>query len=644
MKKNIVISLLYAVVIFLIFGTVMSVVRNRGMVHCNTRADLACHDFGTTCAVIEESAGDRYVNRLLLPENIDAFTPDKPKAKYTNYITYRFQIPVREGVNYAISCKKSDYALEIYVDGKQVVKTGKVSESEEDFVPTAAAYEAFFTGRGDCADIIIRQANYNHYKHYPLWFRMGPAEQIANYNRKMLLENVIIAVILLTAALTNLGMFFCFPAKKELLWFFCICFFASVGTVFPKVTAYLAPDINWYVSHKLEICSVIAVFFFSVLYVSVLFQQYVNRTAVKLALTVSGAIFALFAFLPSSIYSRCNEVCLIIVMVTTLPMFVSMLIKLFKLRRTIPQSNRIALLGVVFYALLSVNDAVGYGGYFSNLHLIGTMAGVAVFAIFNTLALSIDFRSSQEMLRQAEVREKELNQTNQTLTRLGRLREVFLSDLSHELKTPLTVIASNAAVAAKQVSMGKTNEMTVSKLGNIEREAVRLGKMVEKMKNSAKEQSNENAENLNIGTILNSVADFCTPLCARNGNSILVRCEEGVWAYSSSNTMFHCLYNLISNATKHCHESEIELNGVRSNGGVVISVTDHGEGMTDEQKKHAFERGFSGDSSTGIGLPLCRELIENEGGTISLSDTPGGGLCVSFILKEAANCGENTDD
>lgn len=644
MKKITGIALIYAALIFLVFGTVMSVLKVNRMTHFADRTELSGYDFSKECGVLDEYLGDKYVNKLIYPNETDAFTPDGTDAEFENYVTYRFTAPVKEGVNYAVTCKKSDYALKVFADGILIAETGRVSDSKEEFVPTASAYEAFFTGKGESVEIVIWQANFNHHKHYPIWFRLGPAEKISEYNRKVLFENVIAAVVLATAALFNFGMFLCFTSRRELLWFSCICICSTIGTIFPEITGFLVPDVNWYVSHKLEICSVVAILFFAILYVGVLFKQYVNQKLMRLAIIVTGSIFVLFAFSPSLIYSRCNEASLIVITLMLLPMLVSMVIKMVKWRKTIPDSNLLALIGVVAYGLISLNEGLGYDNYFKNLDIIGTTTGVAMLAFFNSLALAIDFRSSLELLRQAEALDRELDQTNKALTRLDRIREAFLSDLSHELKTPLTVIASNAAVSAKQVSLGRADDKTAERLGNIEREAVRLGKMVEKLKNSAKGQYSEEPQNLAISTVLKSAADFCMPLCARNGNTISVDCAENIKVFSSSNTMFHCLYNLISNATKHSRNSEIELICTTNEGGVVISVKDHGDGMTEEQMKHAFERGFSGDSSTGIGLPLCRELVENEGGTIFLSHTKGGGLTASFVLKEGADDGENTDD
>ena len=133
-----------------------------------------------------------------------------------------------------------------------------------------------------------------------------------------------------------------------------------------------------------------------------------------------------------------------------------------------------------------------------------------------------------------------------------------------------------------------------------------------------------------LAATLRYAADFCEPLCKRNSNRITVTCEEGIGADISEDLIFHCLYNLISNSTRHCRGNVIELSGEKADDKAVIRVTDHGDGMTEEQMEKAFERGFSGDSGSGIGLALCRKITEDNGGIIRLGNTPGGGLTVSI--------------
>lgn len=646
MKKPVFIAIIYTAIILVVFTLIMLVVSTGGTKSVVSLEEITNEDIDSECYVVEMSAVERYCNKLLSPQEIGAHTPDEYDTPFDNYITYRAEIPVTDGKSYGITYEKSDYAVNIFADGKLIAKTGNVSDNKEDFVPAAAAFEAFFTGKGDKAEIIIQQANYNHYKHYSLRFIVGPSEQISHYNRQYLLENVTVTVVLLTVALINIGIFLCFSKNREILYFSLMCFMAAINVAFPYITAYVLPTFSWYVSHKLETCSLIAVAFFAVCYAEKKFPKYVNKIADHISLMITGAVLALYLFTPSVIYTRFSTVSVVVLAIGVTPAIILLLINILKKRKTVSLSNKLALIGIMLYFFFAFSALLEYLNFYWEIvmfiNIYGLTTAASAFAFFNSIALSIDFRMANELLEESKVREKELSQANEMLTKLDKIRESFLADLSHELKTPLTVIASNVAVASKQITRGKADEMTASSLNNVEREAVRLGHMVERLKTSAISQHSEKMEILNVSTILNAAADFCIPLCARNGNALEVKCDDTIRGYASANTLFHCLYNLITNATRHCSNNTIELIARKGEKHIIISVLDHGSGMTDDEKRKAFERGFSGDSSTGIGLPLCRELVENEDGTIYLEDTPGGGLTVSFTIKEADEYAEDT--
>lgn len=644
MKKNILITFIYAAIIALVIGSVMYISGTDGYVDFQSADEVASFDFSKGCGRLNQDEADIYNNQLLTPETIGSAVPDNNGLSFKNYVTYHFTVPVKDGEIYGITYNKSDYATNIYVDGKLVTSTGKVADNKEGFKPTAAGFEAFFTGQGDTAEIVAQQANFNHHKNYGYSIIVGPSEKISEYNRHNLLSNSIIVVILLTSFLINTGMFLCFPKKKELFHFSILCLTAAINSAVPKITAFVLPQMNWYVSHKIEVSSTVLTMLFLLLYTVTIFDSYINQKAKKLALTVSFIVSAVFIFTPPAIYTRLNEVSIILTGISTIPLLASLIINIIKKRKTLTQSNKLASIGIIFVDSIAYVTSFNYGSQ-RIAQVIGLSTGFALFVFFNSISLAIDFKRRNEALEEAEARERELSQTNELLTRLDTIRKNFLADLSHELKTPLTIIASRAAVASKQVSMGRADANTAERLDTIEREAVRLGEMVERMKNSSIDKYSENLEELNMRKILLQASDFCIPVCARNGNTISVECEDEINVYSSSNTLFHCLYNLISNATKHSRDSLIELICKKTGDGfVTVSVRDYGTGMKAEDMEHAFERGFSGDSSTGIGLSLCKEMVENVGGRIYLENTEGGGLTVSFTVKEAGQNGKNTAD
>jgi signal transduction histidine kinase len=99
------------------------------------------------------------------------------------------------------------------------------------------------------------------------------------------------------------------------------------------------------------------------------------------------------------------------------------------------------------------------------------------------------------------------------------------------------------------------------------------------------------------------------------------------------------LVNLIDNAAKYA-SGRIEVYAERSNGLVRVSVADHGPGIPPAEQERIFEKFYRGDpqlthapSGTGLGLYVCRELVERMGGRIAVRSEPGRGSTFSVELR-----------
>ncbi|MFV0351597.1 MAG: sensor histidine kinase [Oscillospiraceae bacterium] len=95
------------------------------------------------------------------------------------------------------------------------------------------------------------------------------------------------------------------------------------------------------------------------------------------------------------------------------------------------------------------------------------------------------------------------------------------------------------------------------------------------------------------------------------------------------------LLNLIANSNKNTQEGEICVFALQQKNHVQISVEDTGDGIEDEIFPYIFERGTSGNDGNGIGLFLCREVIQTHGGLIWAENLELGGCRVSFTLPVA---------
>lgn len=219
----------------------------------------------------------------------------------------------------------------------------------------------------------------------------------------------------------------------------------------------------------------------------------------------------------------------------------------------------------------------------------------------------------------------------------NEMKDEFLALMSHELKTPLTVIYGVSRILPRVLPpLDETSSQFVDDLYTAAERTVRL---VDDLMLLAR---------LNLGESPELEAVAVPPLLAevaedfRNqyqGRTLQVLCREDEPLVTGSPPYIRqVLFNLLSNAHKYSPlEGELALGAARKGDDVVFTVVDSGKGVTEEELEHLFERFYrasnsDGISGSGMGLAICRRLIEALGGEIWAENSDGAGLRVSFSL------------
>jgi two-component system sensor histidine kinase KdpD len=102
------------------------------------------------------------------------------------------------------------------------------------------------------------------------------------------------------------------------------------------------------------------------------------------------------------------------------------------------------------------------------------------------------------------------------------------------------------------------------------------------------------------------------------------------------------LVNLFENALRYTPEgSPLEIEAHRAEGSAVVEVRDRGPGVNDDERARLFERFYrgtraAGDGGVGLGLTICRAIIDAHGGSIDIANRPDGGAAVRFLLPLTA--------
>ncbi len=222
------------------------------------------------------------------------------------------------------------------------------------------------------------------------------------------------------------------------------------------------------------------------------------------------------------------------------------------------------------------------------------------------------------------------------ISSLENMRNNFVADVSHEIKTPLSVIQGYADLLQKQdLSDEKRREYThllseaINSLTNLVTNILKLNKIesqgiIQKEKFSLDEQ------------IRYCILAFEDKFDEKN---IHIEADLEEITIKSDKTLLEIVWNnLISNAVKYTDfGGEVSFKLKKENGKIVINVSDTGCGMSKETVKHCFEKFYQGDPShsqegNGLGLALVKQVVNMLNGEIKVSSVPGEGTTFSVYL------------
>jgi len=219
-------------------------------------------------------------------------------------------------------------------------------------------------------------------------------------------------------------------------------------------------------------------------------------------------------------------------------------------------------------------------------------------------------------------REKEILQRN------------FAAVVSHELKAPLGAVQQNLYVLLAELS-GKIPQEQVAKL---ERMKVRIDDLLKMIQTwlgvSAAdiEKIREKFGPVGVETVIHKAAESAAPLATRQGIEIVCEAKApGAQVFGDEGTLVEALVNLLSNAVRFSHAGDnVWIRSEAAGDELLLSVTDTGVGISEEELPLIFEGFYSGAAPTGekgcgLGLTITKRVVEAHGGSISVQSEPGKG-------------------
>jgi two-component system, OmpR family, sensor histidine kinase KdpD len=219
-----------------------------------------------------------------------------------------------------------------------------------------------------------------------------------------------------------------------------------------------------------------------------------------------------------------------------------------------------------------------------------------------------------------------------------QLRNALLSSVSHDLRTPLTVILGSASSLLEgEISLDSPTKTELTQ--TIYEEARRLDRLVYNLLEMSRLQSGQTKLNLEwhvLEEVVGCALAQLDPQLLRHPVLIQLPADLPLVRIDAL-LMERVFFNLLENAVKYTpEETPVEISGWITQNELMLEVADRGPGLTPGDEELVFEKFYQASSGgargVGLGLTICRSIIEAHGGRIWAANRPGGGSTFRFTL------------
>jgi two-component system sensor histidine kinase KdpD len=248
------------------------------------------------------------------------------------------------------------------------------------------------------------------------------------------------------------------------------------------------------------------------------------------------------------------------------------------------------------------------------------------------IALAIERDQLAEKARQAQVQAE-----------TERSRNTLLSSVSHDLRTPLAAICgASSSLLSQSANLNEHAQREL--LHTIDDEGNRLARLVSNLLEMTRLESGTIELKRELCPIEEVVGSALSRMEARlKDRHVKADLPGGLPPLMLDVVMMEQVFiNLLDNAAKHTPDGTgIELSAEASDKEMLVRVADHGPGIDEGDRQRVFEKFYRGGAAprpggVGLGLAICRTIVEAHGGRISVADAPGGGAVFTIALPITA--------
>ncbi|WP_246079572.1 ATP-binding protein [Paenibacillus piri] len=547
--------------------------------------------------------------------------------------SYRLRIYVNpeQDLTYSIRIPSVRSSSELFVNGRLLAQSGQPAELENNYTARNVPYSASFTAdRNGVIELVVQAANFKDPRSGGIVrsIKFGTENAINRETQFSMMMQESVAVTFLIHAVYALILFFMGNRDRKLLYFslMVLCAILAILTGSEdKLLLYWFP-INYDLSLKLMSLYIIVGTYSLIGSILHLLPAYWSTKFFPGYTALCGGSAFLALLLPEKYLLPITNLFLLIAVICVLMAIVSML------RTTLKgtHNNLLMLLSLIAFA-----SNFAWWGFF-----LATGIKIVYYPfdlIIATIAFSsIWFNRYFRILAETEQLAEKLQETN-------KQKDEFLANTSHELRNPLHGIL-NISQAVLEREKHSLNAKSVKDLEM----AITVGRRMSFMLNDLLDmmrlrQSSIRLQlrSLSIQTIVTGIIDMLRFMT--EGKSIrLTNLVPGNFppVTADENRLIQIVFNLLHNAVKYTNEGEVSIRAEVKDGQAIIVTTDTGIGMDELTMRRVFEPYEQASPDTtatgggfGLGLSICKQLVELHGGTLQVDSAPGQGSSFAFTLQ-----------
>ena len=324
----------------------------------------------------------------------------------------------------------------------------------------------------------------------------------------------------------------------------------------------------------------------------------------------------------------------------------------FRSRASSPVLYQSQVIGAVYAYEYDTEQAALLEGLQANLLQLSAMIGVAVLVLSVVLSRVLTRKIGQLLTAIRQVREgayshraeiaghdeiaqigQEFNSLTDRLQTTENARRRFVSDASHELKTPLAAIRllSDSILQTEHMDPATTREF----VADIGAEAERLSRITEDLLRLTRLDSGvlEKPVEVEVLPVLEQVMRMMSLVAKEKQVELTYTAEPGCTVLATPDELHQVIYNLTDNAVKYTGAGgAVQVALSRREENVILTVADNGTGIPEEDLPRIFERFYRVDKArsraaggTGLGLSIVSDTVKRRGGTVEAANRPEGG-------------------